>query len=158
MESLVKRQAGQIEWSKLSTDLKVERGLQPAAGFASEEKSHSHEATFLASIAAARQEAQALFELSQDLGASLSLGETLSVFSVKLKRLVPYDSIAIYIRRDDQLIPEHGCHYAAISPLKKRFNIGSSERETFACCGQHPGRLWQNRSSRLAQISTTNAG
>src|SRR5512133_1856425 len=107
MESLVKRQAGQIEWSKLSTDLKVERGLQPAAGFASEEKSHSHEATFLASIAAARQEAQALFELSQDLGASLSLGETLSVFSVKLKRLVPYDSIAIFIRRDDQLIPEH---------------------------------------------------
>src|SRR5438477_10770844 len=51
MESLVKRQAGQIEWSKLSTDVKVERGLQPAAGFASEEKSHSHEATFLASIA-----------------------------------------------------------------------------------------------------------
>jgi diguanylate cyclase (GGDEF)-like protein len=48
-----------------------------------------------------------LFELSQDLGASLSLGETLSVFSVKLKRLVPYDSIAIYIRRDDELIPEH---------------------------------------------------
>src|SRR5512133_757505 len=107
MESLVKRQAGQNEWSKLSTDLKVERGLQPAAGFASEEKSHSHEATFLASIAAARQEAQALFELSQHLAASLSLGETLSVFSVKLKRLVPYDSIAIFIRRDDQLIPEH---------------------------------------------------
>jgi diguanylate cyclase (GGDEF)-like protein/putative nucleotidyltransferase with HDIG domain len=107
MESIVQRQAGQIEWSKLSTDLKVERGLQPAAGFANEEKSHSREATFLASIAAARQEAQALFELSQDLGASLSLGETLSVFSVKLKRLVPYDSIAIYIRREDILIPEH---------------------------------------------------
>jgi hypothetical protein len=64
MESLVKQQAGQIEWSKLSTDLKVERGLQPAAGFANEEKSHSREATFLASIAAARQEAQALFSSS----------------------------------------------------------------------------------------------
>ena len=34
------------------------------------------EATFLSSIAAARQEAQTLFELSQDLGTSLSLGET----------------------------------------------------------------------------------
>ena len=57
------------------------------------------ENTFLASIAAARQEAQSLFELSQDLGASLSLDETLSVFSVKLKPLVPYDSIAIYVQR-----------------------------------------------------------
>ena len=39
------------------------------------------EAKFLFSIAAARQEAQTLYELSQDLGASLSLDETLSVFS-----------------------------------------------------------------------------
>jgi diguanylate cyclase (GGDEF)-like protein/putative nucleotidyltransferase with HDIG domain len=107
MERMVQRRPGGIEWSKLSTDLKVERGLEPAAGFAHEQKSPNTEASFLASIAAARQEAQALFELSQDLGASLSLGETLSVFSVKLKRLVPYDSIAIYIRRDDELIPEH---------------------------------------------------
>ena len=48
-----------------------------------------------------------LFELSQDLGASLSLDETLSVFSVKLKRLVPYDSITIYVRREDTLYPQH---------------------------------------------------
>ena len=58
------------------------------------------------SIAAARQEAQTLFEFSQDLGASLSLDETLSVFSVKLRRLVPYDAIAIYVKRDEELIPE----------------------------------------------------
>ncbi len=107
MERMVQGRTGHIEWSKLSTDLKVDRGREPAAGFAAEDKPTGNEATFLASIAAARQEAQALFELSQDLGASLSLGETLSVFSVKLKRLVPYDSIAIYIRRDDELIPEH---------------------------------------------------
>src|SRR5438270_4531986 len=108
MERLVQRQTQQVEWSKLSTDVKVERGEAPATGLThSEERQQSNEATFLASIAAARQEAQALFELSQDLGASLSLGETLSVFSVKLKRLVPYDSIAIYIRRDDELVPEH---------------------------------------------------
>jgi diguanylate cyclase (GGDEF)-like protein len=62
---------------------------------------------FLQSIAAARQEVQALFELTQDLGSSLSLDETLSVFSTKLKRLVPYSSIAIYVRHGDALIPEH---------------------------------------------------
>jgi diguanylate cyclase (GGDEF)-like protein/putative nucleotidyltransferase with HDIG domain len=107
MESLVQRQSGQVAWSKLSTDVKVDKGKAPAAGFARAESKQQSGTTFLASIAAARQEAQALFELSQDLGASLSLGETLSVFSVKLKRLIPYDSIVIYIRRDDELIPEH---------------------------------------------------
>lgn len=109
MESLVQGHTErQMAWSKLSTDMKVERGQAPATGFAeSGERSPGSENAFLASIAAARQEAQALFELSQDLGASLSLGETLSVFSVKLKRLVPYDSIAIFIRREDELIPEH---------------------------------------------------
>ncbi|HET7208227.1 MAG TPA: diguanylate cyclase [Terriglobales bacterium] len=106
MEKLVQARGAQVPWSKLSTEVKIDRGAAPATGFAHGE-TRSREATFLSSIAAARQEAQALFELSQDLGASLSLGETLSVFSVKLKRLVPYDSIVIYIRRDDELIPEH---------------------------------------------------
>ena len=107
MEALARGRTEHVEWSKLSTDMKVERGRQPATGFASVGAGRkSSEATFLASIAAARQEAQALFEMSQDLGASLSLGETLSVFSVKLRKLVPYDSISIYIRRDDILVPE----------------------------------------------------
>ena len=41
---------------------------------------------FLTSIAAARQEVQALFEISQDLGNSLSLDETLSVLAVRLRK------------------------------------------------------------------------
>jgi diguanylate cyclase (GGDEF)-like protein/putative nucleotidyltransferase with HDIG domain len=122
MESLVQGHAEQqVAWSKLSTDVKVERGQAPATGFAeSGERSPGSENAFLASIAAARQEAQALFELSQDLGASLSLGETLSVFSVKLKRLVPYDSIAIFIRREDALTPEHvsGDNFRLLAALR----------------------------------------
>src|SRR5437588_7351308 len=106
LEKLVAQRSETVKWSKLSTDLKVERGTAPAAGFVAT-GTKDKEATFLASIAAARQEAQTLFELSQDLGASLSLDETLSVFSVKLKRLVPYDSIAIYVRRGDLLLPQH---------------------------------------------------
>jgi len=107
---------------QLSTALKVERGLAPAAGF---EKSAvpvgpGQEASFLASIAAARQEAQTLFELSQDLGASLSLGETLSVFSVKLRVLVPYEAIAIYLRRNQELVPEYvnGDNFRLFSSLR----------------------------------------
>lgn len=106
----------------LSTAIKIERGLEPAAGFenARAQDYAGRETTFLSSIAAARQEAQALFELSQDLGASLSLGETLSVFSVKLKPMVPYDAIAIYVQRDDELVPEYvnGDNYRLFSSLR----------------------------------------
>lgn len=82
------------------------RGIEPAAGFAKPGKQGS-ERSFLSSIAAARQEAQTLFELSQDLGASLSLSETLSVFSVKLRRSIPYDAIAIYVCHGEELVPEY---------------------------------------------------
>jgi diguanylate cyclase (GGDEF)-like protein len=64
-------------------------------------------AGFLASIAAARQEAQILFELAQELGNSLSLDETLSVFAVRLRKSIPYDAVAIFVIRGDVLEPEY---------------------------------------------------
>ncbi len=110
------------EDTPLSTDMKIQRGLAPAAGFekAAAKDAPGRETTFLSSIAAARQEAQALFELSQDLGASLSLKETLSVFSVKLRLLVPYDAIAIYLQRGNELIPEYvnGDNFRLFSSLR----------------------------------------
>jgi diguanylate cyclase (GGDEF)-like protein/putative nucleotidyltransferase with HDIG domain len=106
----------------LPAELKVTRGPAPSAGYenAAVSDAPGREATFLSSIAAARQEAQSLFELSQNLGASLSLGETLSVFSVKLKPMVPYDAIAIYILREDVLMPEYvnGDNYRLFSSLR----------------------------------------
>jgi diguanylate cyclase (GGDEF)-like protein/putative nucleotidyltransferase with HDIG domain len=113
-----------------SGEMKITRGPAPAAGFESAGVSDTpgREANFLSSIAAARQEAQSLFELSQDLGASLSLGETLSVFSVKLKPMVPYDAIAIYIRRGDELIPEYvnGDNYRLFASLRIPMGDGLS--------------------------------
>jgi diguanylate cyclase (GGDEF)-like protein/putative nucleotidyltransferase with HDIG domain len=114
----------------LSTEVKIERGLAPAAGFedTAVKDTPGRENNFLSSIAAARQEAQTLFELSQDLGASLALGETLSVFSVKLKPLVPYDAIAIYIRRNEELIPEYvnGDNFRLFSSLRIPLGQGLS--------------------------------
>src|ERR1700723_3529963 len=114
----------------LPTVLKLERGPETDAGFeeAAVSDAPGREATFLSSIAAARQEAQSLFELSQDLGASLSLGETLSVFSVKLKPMVPYDAIAIYILRDEVLMPEYvnGDNYRLFSSLRIPLGDGLS--------------------------------
>src|SRR5450631_2428576 len=122
LERLAVTKSAQDPNGPLSTSIKIERGLEPAAGFenATVQDYAGRETTFLSSIAAARQEAQSLFELSQDLGASLSLTETLSVFSVKLKPMVPYDAIAIYIRREDELVPEYvnGDNYRLFSSLR----------------------------------------
>jgi diguanylate cyclase (GGDEF)-like protein/putative nucleotidyltransferase with HDIG domain len=130
LERMAVAKSAQDENSPLSTSIKIERGEAPAAGFenATAKDTVGREATFLSSIAAARQEAQALFELSQDLGASLSLGETLSVFSVKLKPMVPYDAIAIYIQRDNELVPEYvnGDNYRLFSSLRIPLGQGLS--------------------------------
>lgn len=93
---------------KLSTAVKFTNGDAPAAGFEGSNRAPAEVSKpndFLTSIANARQEAHGLFEISQDLGNSLSLDETLSLLAVRLKRLVPYDSFAVYVRREDLLTP-----------------------------------------------------
>ena len=44
--------------------------------------------------------------MSQDLGNSLSLDETLSLVAMRLRKLVPYDSIVAFIQKGDILVPE----------------------------------------------------
>ncbi|MBL0156602.1 MAG: HD domain-containing protein [Bryobacterales bacterium] len=124
-----------IEPLKLSTDLRIEAGAAPAAGFESSSITASGRPTrnsdkpeFIAQIAAARQEAQALFEVAQNLGSSLSLDETLSVLSVRLKRIVPHDSLAVYIKRGDLLVPEFvaGDNFRLFSALEIPIGQGLS--------------------------------
>jgi diguanylate cyclase (GGDEF)-like protein/putative nucleotidyltransferase with HDIG domain len=112
----------------LSKTVKVERGQAPAAGFERTEPTHgpSDSGDFLSSIASARQEAQTMFELSQDLGVSLSLSETLSVLSMRLRRMIPYDSIAVFVNRNGWLLPElvSGENFRMLSSLKIRVGEG----------------------------------
>jgi diguanylate cyclase (GGDEF)-like protein len=119
--------------AKLSTDVKVERGLAPAAGFAESSEAPRQQqpeqrGDYLSSIAAARQEAQMLFELSHDLGISLSVDDTLSMLSVRLKRLVPYDSMAVYLKQDNLLTPEFvsGDNFRLFSSLRIPLGEGLS--------------------------------
>ena len=112
LERLTKSKSKEKQRMSVSTDIKVQNGLAPAAGFETPHNSRtqgdaSEPADFLSSIGAARQEVQALFELSQDLGNSLSLSETLSVLGVRLKRIVPFDAMAVYLVCDNKLVPEH---------------------------------------------------
>jgi diguanylate cyclase (GGDEF)-like protein/putative nucleotidyltransferase with HDIG domain len=100
------------EKCRLSTNIVIENGDAPAAGFEQGEAhrgaSGARERTdFLLSIAAARQEGQALFEVAQSLGNSLSLNDTLSVLAGRLKRMIPHDGLAVYVCRDGHLVPEY---------------------------------------------------
>jgi len=120
-------QAQPLGKPKLSKDLKIDRGLAPAAGL---EVAHTDKGQryFLDSIAAARQEVRLLFELTRELGSSLSVVETLSVVGVRLKRLIPYDAIAVYIVRDNVLEPEYvnGEDFRLFSSLRIPFGQGLS--------------------------------
>jgi diguanylate cyclase (GGDEF)-like protein/putative nucleotidyltransferase with HDIG domain len=98
--------------ARLSTEIKIARGDAPAAGFVGSNQASDRTASktpvdFLTSIAAARQEVQALFEISQDLGNSLSLDETLSVLAVRLRKIIPHHSFAIWVRRENVLQPDY---------------------------------------------------
>jgi len=131
LEKKVKANSGRI---KDLTSLRITRG-KPAAGF--EEAAPSAPArpsglgatpNFLDKIAAARLEVLTLFELTSDLGSSLSLQETLSVLATRLKRLVPFDSLAIYFLRDGKLIPEYvtGENFRLFGSLEIPFGQGLS--------------------------------
>jgi len=120
LESLALSTLAVVEESTTSVQ-KVERGEKPAAGFElNSSRRRSSETDFLSSIAYARQEAHTLFEMSQDLGNSLSLDETLSLVSVRLRKLVPYDSIVAFVRKDNLLVPEFvsGDNFRLLSSLE----------------------------------------
>lgn len=121
LESLALSSLASDEEPRASAGFRVERGEKPAAGF--EHSAHrrlSNETDFLSSIASARQEAHTLFELSQDLGNSLSLDETLSLVSVRLRKLIPYDSIVVFVRKANILSPEFvsGDNFRLLSSLE----------------------------------------
>jgi diguanylate cyclase (GGDEF)-like protein len=127
LESMV--QAGQDTTNTHGpAQVHVERDLDLADGFDDPAvvSVSGGDSDFLSSIAAARQEAQTMFELSQDLGNSLSLGETLSVLSMRLRRLIAYDSMAVFLCKNGRLIPElvSGDNFRLLSSLNIRIGEG----------------------------------
>lgn len=100
-----------VDTVKLSKHIKIERGEAPAAGFESNGKQAGapveETIDFLSAIASARHEVQELFEISQELGNSLSLPETLSLVANRMKRLIPHEAIALYVQKDGRLEAEY---------------------------------------------------
>jgi putative nucleotidyltransferase with HDIG domain len=116
---------------KLSTDIKVERGLAPDAGFAESEQPVAHETPaqgHLNAMAAARQEAQAVCEFGPKLGAAFSLEDLFSLLAVRVKHLVTHDSMAVYVVRKKELVPEFvsGENFRLFSSLRIPIGDGLS--------------------------------
>jgi diguanylate cyclase (GGDEF)-like protein/putative nucleotidyltransferase with HDIG domain len=106
----LKAKAETIDLVKLSSNIKVERGVAPGAGFAEPENETSNTSPtgdFSHAISSARREFQLMVEATNDLGNSLCLEETLAVLAVRVNRLVEHDAIAIYLAQEDKLIPHY---------------------------------------------------
>lgn len=94
---------------KLSTDIKVERGSAPDAGFAetaqpvAERSRVIHDAQ--ARTSAARERGREMAAIARTIGA-LSKADVFSLLSVRMKDLVPHESMAIYSPKSEMLAAE----------------------------------------------------
>jgi hypothetical protein len=95
---------------KLSTDIKVARGSAPDAGFAESSESNADlpEAAghLTALLSGARRQGQEILELNRRPGFSLRREDILSLLAVRLKNLVPHDSMAVYCPKNGALAAE----------------------------------------------------
>jgi putative nucleotidyltransferase with HDIG domain len=94
--------------AKLSTDIKVERGAAPAAGFAKSEEPETltaaQDADLSTLISAARNAAAEIIELKKQ-SSFLRLEDVFSLAAIRLKQFVPYDALAAYCLREEVLVP-----------------------------------------------------
>ncbi|HEX6504848.1 MAG TPA: HD domain-containing phosphohydrolase [Terriglobales bacterium] len=130
-ERLAKQEPARVA-AKLSTDVKVTRGAAPAAGFAEAENKVPQRGgsgqEMSALLAAARQQGEVMFDLSRQAGVALSLGDMLSMSSMRLRSLVHYDALAVYLIEGDLLVPAYveGNNYRLFSSLRIPLGEGLS--------------------------------
>jgi len=92
---------------KLSTGIKVERGLAPAAGFAesAEASANSKTQEDSARMSDASHQKQEIIELCRQ-SKGLKIEDIASLLWVRLKRLLPHDAMAVYCPKSGLLVPE----------------------------------------------------
>jgi len=93
---------------KLSTDIKIERGLAPDAGFAhtADTQPSAPPARNSASLlSAARAQSQEIAQLFEKANAALGVPDIFSLLAVRLTQLAPFDAMAVYRPKNDVLQP-----------------------------------------------------
>ena len=94
--------------TRLRKDIVVSRGAAPDAGYEKNQAPVELEDSSKAqpsSVASSRRGMQAILELAQDANGTLRLEELLSLAAERLKSIVPYDCIAIYVLQGEVLKP-----------------------------------------------------
>jgi putative nucleotidyltransferase with HDIG domain len=95
---------------KLSTDVKVERGLAPDAGFAESSVPEATAAPVVgavdARIATAAGLGSEIVELFRQPGSSLTVEDIFALMSARLRHLVQHDALAAYGLKNGVLAPE----------------------------------------------------
>jgi putative nucleotidyltransferase with HDIG domain len=108
LEKLAREQPTQ-PFAKLSTDIKVERGAAPDAGFA-DSGPPTDSAVRLTDQdqlnVAAQRELEGLREIAENIGNSISPEDMFSLVAVRIRHFIVYDSIAIYVLKEKVLVAE----------------------------------------------------
>lgn len=114
-------EAGAKDRQGINTNIVVERGSAPGAGF-------EEAAPGWSSIRSAHLEAQVYVDWTRQMGSYLNLEQILDAAIVGLRKLVPFDCIAVYIRQDDHLEPAYvdGVDQHLFSSLKIPIGDGLS--------------------------------
>lgn len=117
---------------RLSIDLKIPNGQAPDAGFARADDAvaaghrRDHESRRL--LAIGHTQARILVSMTQSLGTFLGKEETLAMLAIRLKRLIPFDTLAIYSSDGERLHSEyvHGNESQLFSSLRIPVGTGVS--------------------------------
>jgi putative nucleotidyltransferase with HDIG domain len=94
---------------KLSTDVKVERGAAPDAGFAGAPQpaaASGSASDFPERLGQVLAHSEDILEVIRKAGCSLRLEDAFSVVAVRVRHLVPHESLAVYCPHGDSLMAE----------------------------------------------------
>ena len=116
---------------KLSTEIKVERGSAPDAGFARSTELRASTpgvSRNSALISSARAQGQNIIDFIRQVQAGLSAEDIFSLLAVRLKHLVPHDAMAVYCPRNEVLAAEFvsGDNFRLFASLKIPLGEGLS--------------------------------
>jgi transcriptional regulator with GAF, ATPase, and Fis domain len=100
------------EEAQLSKNIKIVRGSAPGAGYAESENAipaRKDQVDVILSVESALRELRGLLSISEEFGGALSIEETLAILATRLKRMVPYDTIAVFTAQNRMLTARFIC-------------------------------------------------
>ncbi len=101
-------------------------GTKPDAGLASDALGSPHDASGFRSISEAQREVFALHEIAQTIGSSLSINDTVTLVTNKLRAIVPFDTCIIFVvdEKSGKAVAAHAAGEHAELFSRRRISVG----------------------------------